>query len=282
MLATQSVTSTITNAKTDTEVLGYWLSDKAKTTQKTYNYSLRQFFEFCPLPLTEIKLDNLIQFKEYLKGLNYAIASINNKLMAIKSLLSYAHKIGYILFNVGAVVKTMKNREGINGKILKTEEIKSLICNAKNTRDALLIKLLANTGLRISELINLRWSDINNGIITVFGKGNKTRFVPIRPELEEELSQLKSKYTDLIFYSNRFTPLKRENVHTMLKQTSKRANLGEKVSCHWLRHSTASHALNNGATLNQVQELLGHGSINTTARYLHTINGSHALDFVSF
>lgn len=282
MLATLSNTYTLTNAQNDTEVLNLWMSDKALTTQKTYNYSLQQFFTFANCKLNEIKVDTLIQFKQHLVTLGYAIASVNNKLMSVKSLLTFAYKIGYLNFNVGKVVKSLKNRENITEKILMVEEIKALISCAKNPRDAMLIKLLANTGLRISEAIKLKWDDINLGKITVFGKGGKTRFVPLRQELFTELLSLKNKHCSYIFYSNRFTPLKRENVHVMLKTVAKQANLTDRVSAHWLRHSSASHALNNGASLNQVKELLGHGSVNTTARYLHTLNGSHATDYLSF
>jgi integrase/recombinase XerD len=281
MLATQTSYS-LTNAKTDNEVTSLWFDGKTKTTIKTYGYSLRQFFEFAQCSLQEVKLDTLIAFKQHLITLNYAVATVNNKLMAIKSLLSFAHKIGYIMFNVGTVVKSLKNHDNITEKILMTEEIKALIKCAKNSRDGLLIKLLANTGLRISEAINLKWNDIKLNKLCVFGKGGKTRYISINNQLLTELLPLQNNYCEYVFYSNRLTPLKRENVHTMLKATAKQANLSNKVSCHWLRHSTASHALNNGASLNQVKELLGHGSINTTARYLHTLNGTTATDYISF
>ena len=281
MLTIQS-SYNITNAKNDTEVMTLWVDGKTKTTIKTYGYSLKQFFNFAQCNLSEVRLDTLIQFKQYLLELNYAIASVNNKLMAIKSLLSFAYKIGYLPFNVGVVVKSVKHHENITDKILMSEEIKALIDNAKNSRDGLLIKLLANTGLRISEAINLKWNDIKLNKISVFGKGGKTRYVSIKDELLNELLSLKNKFCDYVFYSNRLTPLKRENVHTMLKTVAKKANLTDRVSCHWLRHSTASHALNNGASLHQVKELLGHGSINTTARYLHTLNGTTATDFINF
>lgn len=272
----------ITSAKNDTEVMTLWFDGKTKTTIKTYGYSLKQFFDFAQCQLNEVKLETLVSFKQYLMTLNYAVASVNNKLMAIKSLLSFAYKIGYLPFNVGIVVKSIKNHENINDKILMTGEIKALINNAKNFRDALLIKLLANTGLRISEAINLKWSDIKLNKIAVFGKGGKTRYISIKDELLNELLTLKNRFCDYVFHSNRLTPLRRENVHTMLKEVAKKANLTDRVSAHWLRHSTASHALSNGASLHQVKELLGHDSINTTARYLHTLNGTTATDFIDF
>lgn len=272
----------ITNANDDSQVILMWLSDKAKSTINTYNRNLQQFFKyFGSCDLASIKLEHLIDFKNYLADLGYSNATINTKLMAVKSLLTFSHKIGYLKFNVGAVVKGVKSKEDINCKILSTLEIKSLIECCKGNRDRLLVKLLANCGLRISEAINLKWSDLNNGKLTIFGKGSRTRVIKLNQQLERELLTL-NRGNEFIFSSNRGGCLKRENVHTMLKKVANKAGVPDKVSAHWLRHSFASHSLNNGASLKQVQETLGHECLNTTARYLHTINGTSATDFVNF
>ena len=258
------------------------MNDKAKSTQRTYSNSLKQFFKLFPLPLNQIKVDHCFNFKQWLLDHNYALATVNNKLVAIKSLLTFSHKIGYIVFNVGAIVRTVKERNSINDKILSTDKISLLINNAGNARNALFIKLIANTGLRISEAVNVKWDDINNGKLTVFGKGSKTRIINLSPSLESALYQLKALGNEYLFTSNRGSKMTSTNAHIMLKKVAKKAGLSDKISCHWLRHSTASHALNNGASLNQVKELLGHDSLNTTARYLHTLDGSTATDFVNF
>ena len=278
----QLVNHSLTSAKTDKEVISLWLSDKSKTTIKTYGYTLKAFFDLFPIPLNQIKVDTLVAFKEYLINKDYALATINNKLMAIKSLLTFAHKIGYLIFNCGAVVRSIKSKDIINNKVLMEDEIKALIDNCYNSRDSLLVRLLANTGLRISEAINLKWTDINNGKITVFGKGNKTRIISLSESLESALWSLYSSQNTYIFSTQSGNKLHRNNVHKTLKKVAKKAGLSDKISCHWLRHSTASHALNNGASLNQVKELLGHDSLNTTARYLHTLDGTTATDFVNF
>ena len=251
------------------------------TTAKNYGYTLKTFFDLCPLPLNKIKVDNLVNFKEFLIGKGYKLSSVNTKLMTIKSLLSFAHKVGYIIFNVGAVVRAVKDRNSANDKILSKKEILSIMEVCSNKRDKLLIKLLVNTGLRISELVSLKWTDLNNGKLTVFGKGSKTRIVKLSHGLEVELMSLKNK-SDYIFSTRSNRPLHRCNVDKLVKSLCSKANIDKKISCHWFRHSTASHALNNGASLNQVKELLGHDSLNTTARYLHTLDGTTATDFVNF
>lgn len=280
LLATQH-NYNISGAKNDDQIIHMWLHDKATTTQQTYKTSLKQFHSVSFKSLKEINLNDLISFKDFLLSKNYAIATVNNKLMAIKSLLSFCHKVGYTIFNVGTVVKSLKNHESITEKILTKDDIKALFTAAKTNRNVLIIKALANTGLRISELVNLKWSDINLGKLTIFGKGGKTRFIKVKPDFMKELYTL-NRGSEFIFSNAKGCPLTRQAVHSMLKKVSLKANLSSKISCHWLRHSTASHALNNGASLHQVQELLGHGSINTTARYLHTIDGTTAVDFIDF
>lgn len=271
----------LTNLNSDNEVIKLWLGDKATTTVKNYTFAINQFLNHFPLTLNQIRVEHIGQWKMMLTENGYKVSSIKTKLMAIKSLLSYAHKIGYIIFNVGAVVKAGKPRFGANDKILTKKEIQGLMNATKSKRDYLFIKLLANTGLRISEAVNLRWTDLNNGKLTIYGKGSKTRIISINQSLESEIRTLKGK-SDYIFCSRTLKPLHRCDMDKLIKRLAKKANIDKKVSCHWLRHSTASHALNNGASLTQVQTLLGHDSLNTTARYLHTLDGTTATDYIDF
>ena len=280
-LSTITNQNKITNASTDEQVIFMWLSDKSKSTVKTYQRNLKQFFNYCELNISSVKLENLIDYKQFLIDSGFKPNTVNNKLMTIKSLLSFSHKIGYLRFNVGLVVKGLRDKETINQKILREDEIRKLIDTCKKDREKLLIRLMVNCGLRISEVINLKWEDLSNEKLTVFGKGNKTRFVKIRLELVEQLKTLRTN-SEYIFSSNRGTPLKRENVHTKLKEILRRGGLNESISCHWMRHSFASHSLNNGATIKQVQEVLGHQNLNTTSRYLHTLNEDSGTDFVNF
>ena len=281
ILSTITNQNKITNASTDEQVIWMWLSNKSKATVLTYKRNLKQFFDYCGLNLPSVKLEDLIEYKEFLVNSDLKPATINNKLFTIKSLLSFSHKIGYLKFNVGLVVKGLKDKETINQKILRKDEVNKLIDNCTKDREKLLIRLMVNCGLRISEAINLTWEDLNNDKLTVFGKGGATRFINLQNGLSKQLQVLKSN-SEYIFSSNRGTPLRRENVHKKLKEIAKKANLNKSLSCHWLRHSFASHSLNNGATLKHVQEALGHQNLNTTARYLHTLSNESATDFVNF
>ena len=123
-LSTITNENKITNISTDKQVIWMWLSDKAKSTVKTYQRNLKQFFNYCKLNLPSVKLEILINYKQFLIDSGLKPATINNKLMTIKSLLSFSHKIGYLKFNVGLVVKGLKNKETINQKILREDEIR--------------------------------------------------------------------------------------------------------------------------------------------------------------
>ncbi len=151
----------------------------------------------------------------------------------------------------------------------------------KGQRDVAMIELLYSCGLRVSELIALRFSDLffGEGYIRVVGKGDKQRLVPIsavaRDRVQIYMEQRRAmrvrelKDTDIIFLNNRGSRLTRVMIFTLLKQAAERAGITKKISPHTLRHSFATHLLEGGAGIRQVQELLGHENIMTTEIYTH-------------
>ncbi len=151
----------------------------------------------------------------------------------------------------------------------------------KGLRDVAMIELLYSCGLRVSELIALRFSDLffGEGYIRVVGKGDKQRLVPIsavaRDRVQIYMEQRRAmrvrelKDTDIIFLNNRGSRLTRVMIFTLLKQAAERAGITKKISPHTLRHSFATHLLEGGAGIRQVQELLGHENIMTTEIYTH-------------
>lgn len=150
-------------------------------------------------------------------------------------------------------------------------------------RNKAMLELLYGTGLRISELINLKINDIDihNCFIRVFGKGKKERIVPISDivikYLEIYLNEyrnliLKNKISDYLFISNAGTNISRQGFFKILKQECKKSGIEKNVSPHVLRHSFATHLLKHGADLRVIQELLGHEDISTTQIYAHLVN----------
>lgn len=159
------------------------------------------------------------------------------------------------------------------------------IKDAYELRDYAVFELLYASGLRISEAIGLKLEDVDfeDDLIHVLGKGDKERIVPFGPKAKEILNQyikwarsqiLKSRHTDYLFVSKKSGQLDRKSVWRLLKKYSDRSGIKKKITPHTLRHSFATHLIENGADLKAVQELLGHVDISTTQIYTHLASQS--------
>ncbi|MAU63938.1 MAG: tyrosine recombinase [Flavobacteriaceae bacterium] len=179
---------------------------------------------------------------------------------------------------------------------LTIEEIDKIIACVEFTsktglRNIAIVELLYSCGLRVSELINLKISDLyfKESLIKVTGKGNKERFVPISKQsqiyinnymLDSRSNQkIKKGFEDTLFLNERGTILSRVMIFLILKKLKKASNIKKKIGPHTLRHSFATHLIENGADLITIQKMMGHESITTTERYLH-VNKKHLIDSV--
>lgn len=169
---------------------------------------------------------------------------------------------------------------------LSTQEIDEMIAaidlsHPQGERNRAIIETLYSCGLRVSELISLRLSDLyfEEGFISVIGKGDKQRLVPIsndtikyitiyRLEIRKHQTIAKTA-TDILFLNRRGKPLTRAMIFTIVKTLAKAAHIQKKISPHTFRHSFATHLLQNGADLRAIQQMLGHESITTTEIYMH-------------
>ena len=166
--------------------------------------------------------------------------------------------------------------------VLTVEEIDAMIATfdmttVKGCRDNAIVEVLYSTGLRVSELISLRIDNLffGEGYIRVVGKGDKQRLVPIgsvardKIQLYMELRRPRKPSEATLFLNNRGEPLTRIMIFNIIKQAARLAGVEKNISPHTLRHSYATHLLEGGANIRQVQELLGHESITTTEVYTH-------------
>lgn len=171
--------------------------------------------------------------------------------------------------------------------IFSTDEIDRIIAtvdtsSVKGLRDSAMLELLYSCGLRVSELVSLKIQDLffGEGYIRVIGKGDKQRLVPISATARERVHRYLDKRPetrsgeDALFLNNRGSRLTRVMVFTILKQAARNAGIEKRISPHTFRHSFATHLLEGGASIRQVQEMLGHESILTTEIYTH-LDSSH-------
>lgn len=227
-----------------------------------------------------IKYENILDYLKYLDNNNYEVSSIARKITSIKSFHKYLSETNNIedvslKINIPKFYRKLPN-------ILTIEEVDNLLdINLKSPfdyRNKAMLELMYSSGLRVSELINLKLSDIDldNNYVRCFGKGNKERIVPIGEVAIEYLkiyineyrdSMKKGYYTENIFLNNHGKNITRQGFFLIIKQIAKEKDIDKNITPHMLRHSFATHLLNNGADLRTIQEMLGHANLSTTQVY---------------
>jgi len=264
-------TNVLSRARSDRELVYVWLGDKSRTTKVSYSSIVTGFFSFINKPLCQVQIEDLQLWQRRLE-LTDRPTTVANKIRAIKSLFSYGVKIGYLETNIGSYIKCPRVKEKLAERILSSEDCLKLIAAARNERDRAMLCMMYACGLRVSELCGLTWDDLQpsseGGKCNVFGKGSKTRVVLV-PVAVWQLLMALPRIIDAVFVSRTGRALERTMVYKIVKQCAKQAGISELASCHWLRHSHASHAIEGGCNLRLLQQSLGHSKLETTERYLH-------------
>jgi integrase/recombinase XerD len=262
----------LAQADNDETLTRLWLHGRPATTAAAYSRDAGALLAHVAKPLRAVTLGDLQDYASSLSGL--APASQARKIAACKSLIAFAHKLGYLPFDTARPLHTPRLKDTLAERIITEAEAQRLIALEPNPRNQALLRLLYSCGLRISEACGLCWRDLkgakSGGQATVFGKGGKTRAVLIQAKLWRLLQALKRDAgpDDPVFRGQR-GGLDRSGAHRICKAAGKRAGLDPRLSAHWLRHASASHALDNGAPVHVVQQSLGHASLATTTRYSH-------------
>ena len=229
-------------------------------------------------------LDNL---QAFLFETSKSISSVRTQARLIAGIHSFYRFLlyhNYIEQDPSELLETPKKEQRLP-EVLSLEEIERMIAQidmskAEGHRNRAIIEILYGSGLRVSELVNLRLSDIYivEGYIRVCGKGNKQRLVPISQEamtwfaywLEDRHAlDIKPEATDIVFLNRYGRQLTRAMIFTIVKRLAAQADIHKTISPHTLRHSFATHLLQNGADLRIIQQLLGHETIGTTEIYTH-------------
>jgi len=254
----------------------------SNNTVSSYKNDIKSFFlwldenSFNPLNINASDANNYVSklFGDGLKS-----SSVNRKISAIKSFYIFLQKKKIIMKSPIADI-VMPKIEKYLPVSMSEEEVERLLNSPDlniqiERRDKAMIEVLYATGIRISELTNLKLTDldINRSVLKVFGKGSKERLVPFGEKAAESLNLYLTDRKDLkskeIFLSNRGTKISRSAFWQRIKIYTKRENLKISISPHTLRHAFATHLLNRGADLRSVQILLGHSDLSTTQIYTH-------------
>lgn len=276
-------------ATSDSDLIDLWLGGfRSPHTVSAYAGDVRRFRAFTrSKPLRSIAVRDIQDFAAT-QSSDLTGASLGRRLSAVKSLISFGHRIGYLPFDVGAPIKLPPVKDTLAERILTEQDVQRLLWQADAPerrgvfvkRDSALLRLLYSAGLRISEACGLCWRDLvergdGTGQITVFGKGGKTRHILLPQAIWSRIVAIRYRNgpDDPVFRSRNGGALDRSQVHRIVKAAVKRAKLSANVSAHYLRHSHASHSLDRGAPVHVVQATLGHASLTTTTRYVHVRPG---------
>lgn len=269
-----------------------YLKVERKYSNKTilsYKDDLIEYNEFLGNNFTNIlNIDmNIVNnYMKYLYDRKITKSSISRKLSSIRGLYNYLVREDIIKENHFNKIQNPK-RELYLPKFLKDEELDKIfsVCNSNNPteeRDTLIIELLYATGVRVSELVNIKIKDINREekLIKVLGKGNKERMViynnhtkkALDTYLKDGYNYFNKKSSEYLILNKNGNKLSERYIREIINKKVSQASLDIKISPHTLRHTFATDILENGADLMTVKELLGHESLNTTSIYTHVTN----------
>ena len=274
LVTTQPAAVIPSQADSDQQLIALWLHGHSPHTQRAYAADVQHLLTFVGgKPLASITLAELQAFADSLSELS--TNSRKRALSSVKSLFTFAQKLGYLRFNVGAALKTPKAKNTLAERILTEAEVHAMIALTSSRRDQVLLRLLYASAGRVSEVCALCWRDVQpNGDscqVALFGKGEKTRHVKLSKATWQALLTLKgeAKAADPVFKSRKGGNLDESQAWRIVHQAAQRAGIAGNVSPHWLRHSHATHALDRGATVTLVRDTLGHSSLAITSMYTH-------------
>jgi integrase/recombinase XerD len=271
--------------------LQYIIVERAlsKNTIDSYRRDLTQYVRFLEKvesieTIDRIERNNIMGYLLFLKENGKASTTLARNIASIRSFHQFLFREKVSLQDPSVHIETPKTERKLP-KVLSPQEVEALLEKPASNdpftqRDKAMLELLYATGIRVSELVQLNISDIHldMGFIRCMGKGSKERIIPLGKMAQSAIERyihngrsamLKGKKTEALFLNHHGNRLSRQGFWKILKQLAKKANIEKELTPHTLRHSFATHLLENGADLRAVQEMLGHADISTTQIYTH-------------
>ena len=271
----QQVNIIPSQADNDQELIKLWVHGKSIHTQRYYISDVERFFKSVQKSLRQVILKDLQDYADYIDELDLTDGSKRRILSSVKSLFAFAHKLGYLPFDISRPLILPTPKDTLAERILSYDEVRRIIDAENHPRNKLMLKTLFITGIRVSELCSLCWKDLlkrnEGGQMTVYGKGKKTRTLLIPEPLWSELIDFRGTTGEDFFIfrgRNRNTKMHPTTSLRVVKKAGYKAGIKKNISNHYLRHAHASISAEK-APLHVVQQSLGHSSIQTTSRYLH-------------
>lgn len=278
------------------DFLSYIASEKglALNTIQAYERDLQAFLSFLEtnrIPsLQNINTNHIVDFLSHLHSQRYASTSICRTLIAIKVFFKFLTRENILPTNIALYLESPKLWQLIP-EVLTYAEVETLLQQHDTTtfqgaRNKAILEVLYASGLRVSELCALDIHHVDDTSLRVMGKGSKERIVPIGHlainAIDHYLQFRDGDQQQALFLNLRGKRIDRIHVWKMVKACAKAAGITKNISPHTLRHSFATHLLENGADLRVIQEMLGHASITSTERYTHLSRSGLQIAFEAF
>ncbi|WP_345066007.1 site-specific tyrosine recombinase XerD [Sphingobacterium thermophilum] len=261
------------------------LSKKSVSAYLNDIQKLQIFCEDHQLNIEEINVKNVQHFLEWVNGFGISVYTQARLISGIKSFFNFLQLEYELSTNPAELIETPRLTRKIPD-VLEVHEIDELISaidlsHPEGMRNKAMLEVLYGCGLRVSELVELKISNLHLEVefIKIEGKGNKERLIPIGAQAIKYLKiylqevrakqQVKAGHEDVVFLNRRGAKLTRVMVFLIIKEVAQKIGLKKKISPHTFRHSFASHLVEGGADLRAVQDMLGHESITTTEIYTH-------------
>lgn len=268
----------------------YLLIDKkySNETIDSYMNDLYKYYEYIKqknLKIDNIKRKDIMEYTKYLRQKQLSTNSINHNISVLRTFYKFLVVSNRFVTDPIDYLEVPKLRKTLP-KVLSYEEVQSLLdidlTNKYSYRNKAMLELMYATGLRVSELVNLKVNDIDleMDLIRTIGKGSKERIIPIgdyavyfiKLYINEYRKQLLKENTDYVFLNNHGKRLSRQSFYKLVKELAIKKNIKTEFSPHTLRHSFATHLLDRGADIVSIKEMLGHSSLSTTQIYTHISN----------
>ena len=248
-------------------------------TIKSYREDLTEFYDFALD--NNVDIDLVRKYLRYLYEKKYSNRTVSRKVSSLKSYFKYLESEGIIKDNFMRLISNPKIEKTLPN-YLNYEDLEKLlnypdISNKYGLRDALILEMLYSSGIRVSELANMKLKDIDfsDRKILILGKGNKERYVYFGSKCMDLLNKYLKKdhrNSSYLLIGKRTDKLNEREIRSIVTNTAKMAGISVHVTPHTLRHTYATHMLNDGADLKSVGDLLGHESLSTTQIYTHVSN----------